>query len=131
MIEKGSVGVWFLPKGASYDVARVYSPTGIFRGYYVDALEPVDWEGDDPESLNGLTDLFLDLWIWPDGRHIVLDDEELTSAETKGIITPSQASCARRTITDLVDMLRRGEFPRETVSSFQLTADLIDSLTQV
>lgn len=118
----GDIAVWFLFKGEPYDVARIYSPRGVFRGYYVDALEPVSWEGSNPWSLEPLVDLFLDLWIWPELRYEILDAEELAGARDSNKISPDQFTRATDTIARLAGSLARGQFPPPGVVEFDVMA---------
>jgi predicted RNA-binding protein associated with RNAse of E/G family len=118
----GDLAVWFLFNGEPYDIARVYSPQGRFRGYYVDALEPVHWKGSDPFTLEPLTDLFLDMWISPHLNHSVLDEDELDAARSGGIISETQARLASGTVAQLGRRLSVGDFPPGIVLEFDLAA---------
>ncbi len=80
VLDVGYWGIWFLFKNRSFDTGRVYRPDRTWMGYYVDVLEPVQWRGSDPSTLEPITDLFLDLWIAPDGNYMVLDEDELEDA---------------------------------------------------
>jgi predicted RNA-binding protein associated with RNAse of E/G family len=110
--------VWFLYKDCPYDIGRFYRPDGAWTGYYVDILEPVRWEGSDPETLEPIVDLFLDLWITPEGRLLVLDEDEFEEAERRGYLTPEQARHARAVVEELVRQTEAGSFPPATVQSF-------------
>jgi len=120
VIEPGDTGVWFLFQDRPYDIARVYRSGVEFRGYYVDMLEPVRWSGSDPGTLEPITDLFLDLWIWPDLRHAVLDEDELHQAETRGGVSPDQAASARATAAELISGIAKGQFPPPVVRNYEL-----------
>jgi predicted RNA-binding protein associated with RNAse of E/G family len=116
----GYLIVWFLFKGQPYDVGRFYHLDGTWTGYYVDVLEPVRWQGADPHTLVPIVDLFLDLWIAPDGRFSVLDEDELEDAVRAGTISPEQAQRARATLCRLVQDIERGVFPPQVVTHFSL-----------
>jgi predicted RNA-binding protein associated with RNAse of E/G family len=103
--------VWFLFKHRPFDIGRFYRPDGTWTGYYVDITEPVRWAGADASTLEPVVDLFLDIWIAPDGSSEVLDEDELAEAEAAGWITAAQREHARRTTADLLDQLRQGAFP--------------------
>jgi predicted RNA-binding protein associated with RNAse of E/G family len=119
VMEDGYRAVWFLFKEQPYDIARMYRPDGTWTGYYVDVLEPVHWDGNDPHSLQPLVDLFLDLWIAPDGSFRVLDEDELQAAIERGVITQQQAGQARETLADVVARARRGDFPPPLAQDFR------------
>jgi len=107
-------------KDQPYDIGRVYRPDGTWMGYYADVLEPVRWNGSDPATLEPIIDLFLDLWIAPDGRFEVLDEDEFEEAGVRGNITAHQIDHARRVLQDLVHATQRGSFPPAVVKEFLL-----------
>jgi predicted RNA-binding protein associated with RNAse of E/G family len=113
--------VWFLFKGQSYDVGRFYRPDGVWTGYYVDILEPVEWVGDDPRSITPLIDLELDLWIAPDLSHQILDEDEFEDSVRRGDLTSAQESQARSTLSQLMTLLEKGSFPPPVVRDYAPT----------
>lgn len=120
VMDVGYRAVWFLFQGESFDIGRVYRPDGEWTGYYVDILEPVRWAGADPATVEPIVDLFLDLWIAPDGRHLVLDEDEFREAAARGDLTAAQADHARRVLQDLIVAIERGAFPPAVVKNFRL-----------
>lgn len=114
----GYTAVWFLFQGEPYDVARFYRPDGTWTGYYADVLEPVHWDGADPRTLQPLVDLFLDLWVTPEGRRLVLDEDEFGAAAANGVLSPQQVEQAQATLQALLTATARGDFPPEEVKSF-------------
>jgi predicted RNA-binding protein associated with RNAse of E/G family len=120
VLDRGFWAVWFIDNGASYDLGKIYGVDGRHTGYYIDVLEPVRWQGDDLATIEPLTDLFLDLWVTPDGRCQVLDEPEFEEAEAQGRITPAQAAHARRTLAHLVDLARAGTLVPPEARSFEL-----------
>jgi predicted RNA-binding protein associated with RNAse of E/G family len=118
VLDTGYKGIWFLFKGQPFDVGRVYRPNGTWTGYYVDILEPVHWEASDPSTLQPIVDLFLDLWIAPDGTCMVLDEDEFEEATSLGHLTSQQASHARSVLGELVSAAKRKEFPPVMVREF-------------
>jgi predicted RNA-binding protein associated with RNAse of E/G family len=118
ILEAGSSIVWFLFKGRPYDVGRFYLADGTWTGYYVDITEPVSWQGADAGTLQPVTDLFLDIWIAPDGRIIVLDEDELEEALQRGWITREQHRHTLRVRDMLLAEIEVGTFPPEVVVSW-------------
>lgn len=112
--------VWFLYKGQPWDIARFYRPDGTWTGYYVDVLETVRWEGANPATLQPLVDLFLDVWIAPDGNTLVLDEDEFQAAISGGVVTASQQEHARTVLSDLLARIQEGSFPPVDVRRFAL-----------
>lgn len=120
VLDAGYWAVWFLFKNRPYDVGRFYRPDGTWTGYYADILEPVRWERANPATLEPITDLFLDLWIAPDGKHLVLDEDEFQEAITLGSLTTAQIQHARRVLQDLIEATEGGTFPPAVVKEFRL-----------
>jgi predicted RNA-binding protein associated with RNAse of E/G family len=114
------LGISFLFKDRPFIVGRVYRPNRTWTGYYVDVLETVQWEGANPNTLKPIKDLFLDLWIAPDGKYIVLDEDELEEAISLGHLTSERADHARSVLQELVEATERGEFPPAVVKEFRL-----------
>ncbi len=120
VFDRGYRAVWFLFKDRPFDVGRIYRPDGTWTGYYSDILEPVRWVDADPTTLQPITDLFLDLWIAPDGRHRVLDEDEFEEAIGRGILTGEQIDHARRVLHELTEATERGAFPPAVAKEFRL-----------
>lgn len=118
VVARGYQVVWFLFKGMPFDVGRFYRPDGTWTGYYVDILEPVSWFDSDPQTLAPIIDLFLDLWIPPNGTPLVLDEEEFDAACSHGALTTAQALHARTTLDHLVRDTHSGGFPPQITREF-------------
>src|SRR2546425_7992393 len=116
----GYWSVWFLFRDHTSDVGRIYRPEGTWTGYYADVLEPVRWRGSDPMTLEPIVDLFLDLWIAPDGRFEVLDEDEFEEAVARGFLTEQQTGHARSVLQGLIEATERGDFPPAMVKEFRL-----------
>ena len=80
--------VWFVFTGLWYDVGKVYNLNNEWTGYYCDVLKPVRRSLDVNGKLNRfeITDLFLDLWINPDGTYEIQDEDEFEDAVQNGAI---------------------------------------------
>lgn len=111
VMREGDRLIWFLPRDEGWDIAAVFRPDSGFVGYYVDVLDPVHWQGNDPGTLLPIVDLFLDLWIAPNGASTVLDEDEFAEAVEKGWISESQRDHAQRVLADLEARVRTGQFP--------------------
>ena len=124
----GDLAIWFLFKGQAFDVARVLSSGGELRGFYVDALSPVRWNAAEPDTLEPLDDLYLDLWVWPDYRCATLDEDELALAELHGRISRNDADLARSTIWELVLEVKSGTFPPAEIRAYDIPPDQLAML---
>lgn len=81
---------------------------GSLLGYYSDIGEPVVQLTEDRFQM---TDLFLDVWLFPDGRLLELDWDEFEEAVQGQVISPAQADLAREAMRRIVDESARGVYP--------------------
>jgi predicted RNA-binding protein associated with RNAse of E/G family len=116
VLEPGSPVVWFTFPDAWHDVGRFHRPDGQFTGFYANVLTPVRIDGDDWTT----TDLFLDVFVAPDGAVHVLDRDELDHAEGRGWIDAALARRARAEADTLVQTVRQGDWPPTAVHEWTL-----------
>jgi len=99
------VGKWF-------NVVKVRDLRGEHTGYYCDITAP-------PKLLEDgsieITDLFLDLWVSPDLRYRVLDQDELEEALKKRWISKQLCARAKRELKKLVALVEMKDFPPRRV----------------
>ena len=92
-------------------MGKIRNLQGRHTGYYCDIVTP-------PRLLEDggvdLTDLFLDLWVSPDFRFEVLDEEELENAFRKGWIAKRLHSKAKKELSELINAVKQGKFPHIT-----------------
>jgi predicted RNA-binding protein associated with RNAse of E/G family len=108
-----------------YNVISVYDSDLEFKGYYSDILTPVQktW------TLVTTTDLFLDLFMYPDGRWMVVDEDEFEEALEKGLMDEGIARNARAAIEEISSMAKAGEWPPEVVK--RVPGDPVSTLKTV
>jgi predicted RNA-binding protein associated with RNAse of E/G family len=116
VLEPGSPVVWFTFTDAWHDVGRFHRPDGRFTGFYANVLTPVLTHGDTWTT----TDLFLDVFVTPDGAVHVLDRDELDHAEGRGWIDAALARRARAEADTLVRAVRQGGWPPAAVHEWPL-----------
>ena len=108
------IGKWFT-------VGKIRDLQGRQTGYYCDIVTP-------PRLLEDggveLTDLFLDLWISPDLRYRVLDEEELENAFRKGWISKRLYGKAKKELEKLINVIKQGKFPSYQVKYLETKLDL-------
>ena len=90
---------------------------GTLLGHYSDIGEPAIQLS--PSELQ-MTDLFLDVWLFPDGQLLELDWEEFEEAIQKQVITPAQAGLARAAIQRLIEETARGLYPSRYATPFKI-----------
>jgi len=94
-----------------FNVISVYDERMEFRGYYSDILTPIKktW------TLVTTTDLFLDLFMFPDGRWKVVDEDEFEEALAKGLMDDGIARSARTALDEISKRAEAGDWPPEIV----------------
>ena len=90
-IGKGYLAEWVILRGRWYDVGKFYDSKRRLTGYYCDIIRPVTRLLSDTTKTSIITDLFLDLWITPEGRYVVLDEDKLERALANHVISTSLA----------------------------------------
>jgi predicted RNA-binding protein associated with RNAse of E/G family len=93
------------------EIIAVMDIDGILTGYYCNV-------GTEPSRIEGgyeVVDLYLDVFVLPDMRYEILDEDEFDEAIEKGWIDEGQASLARETVERIVRDIESGAFPPKTV----------------
>lgn len=117
VLEDGSPVVWFTFPGERHDIGRFHTVDGRFTGIYANILTPVrfldatTWE---------TTDLFLDIWLEPEGRVRILDRDELAAARQSGWIDDATAEEAEREAARIVELAQAGAWPPPVVAEWTL-----------
>lgn len=127
ILEPGAPVVWFTFPGAWHDIGRFHTVDGRFTGYYANILTPVERTAvPDPEaSSSGIetwhtTDLWLDVFLDPQGRVHVLDRPELEIAATRGWIDNVTVQTAEAEAARLTAGARAGRWPPAIVDAWPL-----------
>ena len=102
--------VWFVFTGLWYDVGKVYNLNNEWTGYYCDIMKPVKRSMNASGKLNcfEITDLFLDLWINPDGTYEIQDEDEFEAAVREGVIDAELEKEARNVMKTLIAEVEAG-----------------------
>jgi predicted RNA-binding protein associated with RNAse of E/G family len=120
VLEADSPVVWLTFPGAWHDIGRFHTPDGRFTGFYANILTPVRIEteatGDEWET----TDLFLDVFVTPDGAAHLLDRDELDEARREGWIDAPLAARAEAEAERLVARARAGSWPPPVARAWTL-----------
>lgn len=90
-----------------YNVYQIASPDGVLKGWYANVGEPARLAEDG--SLQ-YVDLELDVWVNPDGSHVVLDEPEFESL-LAGEPDERRAASARAARDTLLAMVERRALP--------------------
>lgn len=111
VIENGYIGTTHEFVGKWYEIVKVIDKNDEIKGYYCNINEPFKRVEDGYE----IFDLFIDLWVFPDGKYVILDEDELEKAIIERWVTAHQAKKARETIDQLIKMIEKGDFPPDIV----------------
>lgn len=106
--------IWFVFTGLWYDIGKIYNLNNEWTGYYCDIMKPVKRSPDQFE----IVDLFLDLWVSPDGSYEIQDEDEFENALEEGTISTQLAEKARNALDNLIGEVVSGKFPPEFVKNF-------------
>lgn len=89
-----------------YNIFAIYGRDhGPFKGWYCNICRPATWN----TARLDCADLALDLWVWPDGRTLVLDEEEFAALP----ITPAERNHATAALAALQHLAAVGSLPRK------------------
>jgi len=109
--DTGFLAIWFLYRNRWYDVGKFYDRQRNLVGYYCDIIKPVNKLLRTPGKTSRVTDLFLDLWITPEGEYVVLDEDEFEAALEHGYLSKNLADQARKQMGSLIQNVKAGRFP--------------------
>jgi predicted RNA-binding protein associated with RNAse of E/G family len=115
---------WLLPGQVIHSVSKYHFYQEFFSivvyqeeaksvlGYYCDIVTPLQRKGNEYY----LTDLILDLWVFPDARVIELDRDEFENAAVHGLFPSGFENDALATLRRLQSEIEQGIFPRQYMS---------------
>jgi len=106
-METGSDLVWFTFPGSWHDIGRFHLADGTFTGYYANVLTPPVIDGRTWHT----TDLYLDVWLPPDGTPVLLDEDEFDLAIGKEWIDQETTRRAREEAELIMEQARAGAWP--------------------
>ncbi len=121
VLEAAAPAVWFTFPGARHDIGRFHTANGTFTGYYANILTPVERSvAPDDVDIWHTTDLFLDVFLAPDGRATLLDVEELHEAVAEGWVEETVARQAHDEAARLLHGALTGTWPPPVVDDWPL-----------
>jgi len=113
-IDKGFTGILFEFCGENLEIIKVLDKRGKLTGYYCNINTP-------PKRFScgyEITDLFLDVWVFPNLKHILLDEGEFLRAAKEGWIDAEMSRIAKRVLRSLIKKLGKGDFPPRVVEEY-------------
>jgi len=115
VLAKGYRIVYFEFFGKWFTIVKIWNRQGQHTGYYCDIVMLPKTTDDCIE----ITDLFLDLWVSPDLRYKILDEDELEDALQKEWITRELYDRARRELKKLIRLVEKKKFPPPIVKELE------------
>ncbi len=89
-----------------FNVFQVFRADGEMKGWYCNVCKPARFA----DGEISFVDMVLDVFVYPDGRHLVLDEDEFQ--EKAGAIYSSEdAAMARSAVDQLLGMVRERRHP--------------------
>jgi predicted RNA-binding protein associated with RNAse of E/G family len=101
----------FYPRGESFNLLVFRDQNGDTLGYYSDMAMPLRKVDDEYE----IVDLFLDIWLKPDGTLLELDWDEFETATSKGLVTEEQQTLAVTAMERLKQEAKQGLYPQHYI----------------
>ncbi len=89
-----------------FNIFQVFAADGTLKGWYCNICKPARFQHHQIDFV----DMVLDVFVYPDGRSLVLDQEEFQEKK-QSIYSPEDARQAEEAVTQLLEMARRGEHP--------------------
>ena len=109
LIAEGTVSYEYYWLDRWYNIFRFHEPAGSLRNYYCNINMPPTFG----QGTLDYIDLDIDIVIWPDFRHIVLDrDDYKRNARTFGY-PPEVNEKVDETLRELLELIRRRELPEQ------------------
>ena len=116
-LEAGSDAVWFTFPDLWHDIGRFHRADDEFTGIYANILTPPIFH---PDGEWETTDLFLDIWVNPEGHLSILDADQLREAEAEGWVSEDQAKRARDEVAWIKGEFDAGRWPPPIVEEWTL-----------
>ena len=124
LLDKNHFGIWFCPTKNFHDLGAIYDREKKFEGYYCDLCTPIK-RG--PHGYK-MTDLFLDLWIFPDGDYIILDQDEFEDAVEQALMTREQGNKVKAELKQLIEGVESKIFPSSKIRGLLNLPENIDEI---
>lgn len=106
VFERGDVFYEFYYWDRWYNVFQIYRRDGTLKGWYCNVTKPPLVE--DGELT--FVDLALDLFVYPDGRYLVLDEDEFDEL-AESTYSEDDVARARESLAELIELATSGSMP--------------------
>ncbi|MEQ1643634.1 MAG: DUF402 domain-containing protein [Pyrinomonadaceae bacterium] len=90
-----------------YNIFRFHQPDGSLRNYYCNIAMPFTLEGDTLEFV----DLDIDVVVWPDGRHEILDRDDFEENAIRFGYPTDIIAAAELGLVEVIQLIESGRLP--------------------
>ena len=94
-----------------FNVFQVFAEDGALKGWYCNITKPAHFS----DGEISFVDMVLDVFVYPDGRTLVLDQDEFNE-NRKEMYSPDDAREAEKAVTQLLELVRRRGHPFERMA---------------
>lgn len=106
IVNNGYTWLQHFPLGKKHSVTTMFDAKGDIVQWYIDICYDVGIENNIP----WMDDLYLDIVIFPSGKVIVMDAEELDEALSIGVINKSMHDLAWKEARQILHLIQQGKF---------------------
>jgi uncharacterized protein len=106
-ISRGTVSHEYYWEDRWYNIFRFHEPGGKFRNFYCNVAMPAVIDGD----LLEYVDLDIDVIVWPDNSYEVHDRDDFEKNRLKYAYPADVVQKAEESLTELLEMIARRDFP--------------------
>jgi len=106
VLERGDLFLEWYYFGRWYNIFQIYSTTGQLKGWYCNVGMPPQLVDDELHYV----DLALDVFVFPDGRHLVLDEDEFAVLKADGLDL-AEAAGAEQGLAELLALVTTAALP--------------------
>ena len=121
-LRPGSMVVWYLFPGESYEIGAFFHRRGTFQGHYINLIRPPTFDAH-PWVIE---DLYLDVWVPAEGPPVLLDQDELSAAIRRGELSAAEGDEVRALGAHLLASVPTRSWPPAAVR--QWPAELVPAL---
>lgn len=117
IVRRGTISYEYYWTDRWYNIFRFHEPEGDFRNFYCNVNQPPVFTG----NVLDYVDLDIDVLIWRDGTHRILDLEEFDENARKFEYSHQLKNKAKESLRDILDLLKRRNFPFENEFGKKIT----------
>ena len=107
VIAKGTISYEYYWSDRWYNIFRFHGPDGAFRNYYCNVSMPPVFEN----GVLDYVDLDIDVLVWPDSSHQILDEAEYEENALKFEYPETIRLNVRRALAEIISLIENRSLP--------------------